>query len=118
MTSDTNGHGVTTRRKGRIRVTATELRAEARAWRRQARMYDDGQPRAFGPFGRDWADEVAHRMNERHAAHWDACFSVREPVCEVDGVLACLFLALECEDEAEEARAHAAYCRAIASEQY
>ena len=85
-----------------------ELRAEARAWRRAAELLDAGAP---GIIGLATASARAARhsgaaedsMVTRRYLHAAAFGSA--PIWDVDDwtsclVLACLFLALECEDEA------------------
>lgn len=78
-------------------VSARELRAEARAWRRAA-VAIDADP--FANF------RVTTAMRTRNRAHWDVS-PARLPFLSWwrgnGRVLACLFLALECEDEAKEA---------------
>ena len=75
-------------------MSARELRAEARAWRRAAEQVHDYVCLANG---------LRVEMTVRFRAHFKL---LDYPGFEADDnarVLACLFLALECEDEAKEA---------------
>ena len=85
------------------RVRARGLRAEARAWRRAARALDKSGP-LVRPLAALYADWLAFRhwqpMRARFFAHWPP--RADGLVCMLcnHAVLLCLFLALECEDEA------------------
>ena len=77
-------------------MTAADYRAEARAWRSAARAIDaDPYTSAF---------RVTNAMRMRNGAHWEATGKVRFPFLSWwrghGRVLACLLLALECEDDA------------------
>lgn len=87
-------------------MSARELRAEARAWRRAARAIDamrvDGKITPTQAMRDREAQHEARNcwVDPRGEGEWLVTYL---PWDQESRVLACLFLALECEDEAKEA---------------